>query len=472
MTTPTTRSKARLVNEKNKVTILQRIGVVMIIAGLLGLITSLFFHSDVSIDPQSQKTVHPDAVSAPIAAISFFITMLGVAFAFPTMLRGKEGISTMRIVVFMMANVICMLLIKCGWQVESLKAIGLDEWWMGVIAFVFGAKATQSYFESKLAVPGASKVNSETSSNNSLTAGFASEAVAKQAILQNGERLKQSHKNISGISDLVKNPTIPDSHVVAIYVKDGKVDGIDKQLKANMSDGEKMIATEIIANCGESGVQLDQKDSVSKTGAIDADKGSICCAVRSRYTKNFKGVVTSGHIFTDSRFNTDNNGVLDSSLQTDVYFNESLLGKWFYKELSNEQDLIIVKLNNIDEPITIKQFNDQYYDVTQADVYQKTEVKVLSRNGKLSTAYIVNSNVEYEIGYFDQICKKTNIILLSNSRDDQNPAPVSVKGDSGSCVYMNDKGVDKMIGILVGADNKFSFVHPIKNTLYSSFKII
>jgi len=173
MTTPSTQSKVRLVNEKNKVTILQRIGVIMIIAGLLGLISSLFFHSDVS------KDDHPDAASAPVAAISFFITMLGVAFAFPTMLRGKEGISTMRIVVFMMANVICMLLIKFGWQVNNLQEIGLDEWWMGVIAFVFGAKATQSYFESKLAVPQRKK---ETTSDSE--ASPAPENVAKQAIAQ------------------------------------------------------------------------------------------------------------------------------------------------------------------------------------------------------------------------------------------------------------------------------------------------
>ena len=304
------------------------------------------------------------------------------------------------------------------------------------------------------------------------TTGFASETIAKQAVLQNRDRLKNTHKNIIGISDLVKNPAISGSHVVAIYVKDDKVDGIDKQLKATMPDGEKIIATEIIKNCGESGIQLDQKDSVSKTGAIDADKGSICCAVRSRYTKSFKGIVTSGHIFTDSRFNTDDNGVLDDDLQTDVYFNETPLGKWFYKELSEEQDLIIVKLNDDNEPTNIKQFNDRYYDVTQDDVHQKAEVKILSRNGKLTNAYIINSNVEYEIGYFDQVCKKTNVILLSNSKDDQNPAPVSVKGDSGSCVYINHEGVDKIIGILVGADKKFSFVHPIKNTLYSSFEII
>lgn len=85
-----------------------------------------------------------------IVAVAFFITMLGFAFALPKLLEGNDGLSTMRIVVFMMINVICLLLLKIGWGKNSLKEIGLDEWWMGVIAFVFGAKATQTYFENKL----------------------------------------------------------------------------------------------------------------------------------------------------------------------------------------------------------------------------------------------------------------------------------------------------------------------------------
>lgn len=98
-----------------------------------------------------------------IVATDFFSIMLGIAFAFPDLLRGNQGLSTMRIVVFMMINVICILLLKIGWGAGSLKDIGLDQWWMGVIAFVFGAKATQSYFESKLAVPPAAQNQSPAS---------------------------------------------------------------------------------------------------------------------------------------------------------------------------------------------------------------------------------------------------------------------------------------------------------------------
>ena len=78
--------------------------------------------------------------------------MLGFAFAFPDLLQDQnKGLSTMRIVTFMMINVICMLLLKVGWNCKSFEDIGINGYWMGIIAFVFGAKAAQSYFESKTA---------------------------------------------------------------------------------------------------------------------------------------------------------------------------------------------------------------------------------------------------------------------------------------------------------------------------------
>ncbi len=128
---------------EDKISILQIIGFVVILCALIYLIIE-------------QLIGKLDDKGGGIIAMDFFAIMLGVAFAFPDLLRDStKGLSTMRLVVFMMTNVICILLLKIGWGQTSLKAIGLDQYWMGVIAFVFGAKATQTYFESKLAVPGA-----------------------------------------------------------------------------------------------------------------------------------------------------------------------------------------------------------------------------------------------------------------------------------------------------------------------------
>lgn len=470
MTEASARPKARLVNEKNKVTILQRIGVVMIIVGLLGLIASLFFHSDVSKDLDTENPVHPDAASAPVAAISFFITMLGVAFAFPTMLRGKEGISTMRIVVFMMANVICMLLIKYGWQVESLKAIGLDEWWMGVIAFVFGAKATQSYFESKLAVPQQKKEGiSDTE------ASPAPEDVAKQAIAQYEAELKRKFPNIMSVSDAVKDHSNQNSHVIALYLNDHDDEFIPKSLPVKTPTGDKTIATEIILGGGKGRLHLSQGDFICDANNIDG-AGSICCAVRLIGDDNFLGVVTAAHVYTRNLFDTSDNGLLPSTNTNTVLLNNIPYGKWYYKQLSDVQDLIVAQLTPGTKPENIeglKYFNDKYYPVTNADI-QKTKVNILARGNRLLTGYILDQNIGYPIIYGDgKAYYKKNIILIGDTPNRQTAGPVTVPGDSGSCVYVtNDKNENFLVGILLGGDQNFSFVLPVMETLSPKFKLV
>ena len=470
MTTTSTRPKARLVNEKNKVTILQRIGVVMIIAGLLGLIISLFFHSDVSKDLDTKNPVHPDAASAPIAAISFFITMLGVAFAFPTMLRGKEGISTMRIVVFMMANVICMLLIKFGWQVNNLQQIGLNEWWMGVIAFVFGAKATQSYFESKLAVPQQKKeetFNSEASP--------APENVAKQAIAQHEAELKNKFPNIVSVSDAVKDNSNQNSHVIALYLNDHDDAFIPKSLNVKTPSGEKTIATEIILGGGKGRLHLSQGDFICDENNIEG-AGSICCSVRLKGDDDFLGVVTAAHIYTRNLFDTSNNGLLPSTETNTVLLNKIPYGKWYYKQLSDVQDLIVAQLIPGTKPENIKglkYFNDKYYVVTDADI-QKTKVTILTRGNRLLTGYILDQNIGYPIIYGDgKSYYKKNIILIGDTPNRQTAGPVTVPGDSGSCVYItNDSNENFLVGILLGGDENFSFVLPVRETLSPIFTLV
>jgi lysylphosphatidylglycerol synthetase-like protein (DUF2156 family) len=140
---------------EDKISYLQIIGFIVILSSIL----YLFYQQLVG------------KVTGEAIAIVFFVIMLGFSFAFPDLLRdSNKGLSTMRIVVFMMINVICMLLLKIGWEQSSLRAIGLDEYWMGVIAFVFGAKATQSYFESKLAAVSSTMQSTQTTTTSAPTA--------------------------------------------------------------------------------------------------------------------------------------------------------------------------------------------------------------------------------------------------------------------------------------------------------------
>jgi hypothetical protein len=141
-----------------KISYLQIIGFVVILAGLLYLFIQ-----------QLLKNLNSEVIS-----IDFFTIMLGIIFAFPDLLEdGNKGLSTMRIVVFMVINVFCLLALKLGWNAKSFREIGVDQYWLGIVAFAFGAKATQSYFESKLAV---ASTQAETAALTSSLAGGATVA--------------------------------------------------------------------------------------------------------------------------------------------------------------------------------------------------------------------------------------------------------------------------------------------------------
>lgn len=140
------RNRRNLISKnEGKVSFLQITGFILILLGILYFIGKFVYNVLLNF-----KSVPAINLTAEEVAILFFIIMLGVALAFPTLLEDQnKGLSTMRLVVFMMINVICMLLLKIGWNAKDLSAIGVNQYWMGIIAFVFGAKAVQTFFESR-----------------------------------------------------------------------------------------------------------------------------------------------------------------------------------------------------------------------------------------------------------------------------------------------------------------------------------
>jgi hypothetical protein len=143
--------RRKLINKREeKISWLQIIGFGLILIGVMYLVLNLFFYT----------------VNSADISIIFLVIMLGFAFAFPELLKDdNNGLSTMRLVVFMIVNVICMLLLKLGWDSKSLEDIGVNQYWMGIIAFVFGAKAVQSFFESSMAYRKNEKIKDVQSDN-------------------------------------------------------------------------------------------------------------------------------------------------------------------------------------------------------------------------------------------------------------------------------------------------------------------
>lgn len=85
-----------------------------------------------------------------LPSISFLVIMLGMAFHFPTMLQESGGeVSTMRIIVFGLVMVFCVIYLKISWTVGNFEDFKIDETWIYILGLAFGSKVFQKFGEEK-----------------------------------------------------------------------------------------------------------------------------------------------------------------------------------------------------------------------------------------------------------------------------------------------------------------------------------
>jgi hypothetical protein len=84
-----------------------------------------------------------------IPAMSMLIVILGLAFAFPTLLQegGTGEISTMRVIILAVVLVFTTVYIKLGWIAGSFEEFTIDKSWIYILGLAFGGKALQKFAE-------------------------------------------------------------------------------------------------------------------------------------------------------------------------------------------------------------------------------------------------------------------------------------------------------------------------------------
>lgn len=441
-------------NSKGKVTYFQIAGIAQIAVGIIYLLTILFSNN---IQNLSSERI----------SIAFFITMLGVAFAFPDLLKGQtKELSTMRIIVFMFANVICMLLLKIGWNdnITSLSDIGLDYHWVGFIAFLFGAKATQRYFENaKSPFP---QHPADLSGQGSIPLDTI--AISQLAKVQNEEELQCQNPNIEFISDTIKNG----ESCITIYLKNNNEKNIPDFVEVQLNENNSIkVQTEIIMNVGDGTPQYGQLTNDIVDPQTPYNIGSICCTVGSIINPKFKGVVTSGHVFTSGKFE-DYDGFVEEHRISDANSKGKNIGKLYFQQMTPYQDLAIVELKKESGISNIfKSFPNGFYKVALKDLKtHSSNITILSKENNERDAFLLDQNVSFTIYYRGIPIVMRNIILIGSANNKNDSKSVTEKGDSGSCVFHKETG--NIIGMVVGGNNKFSFVLPFKSTLINNnFKI-
>lgn len=435
--------------------LVQLIGFGLIAAGVIYLLLEIIV----------PVTVWPNAFGNGLISIIFFIISLGIAFAFPVLLQDQAGaLSTMRIAVFMIVNVVCMLLLKIGWQAGNLADIGINGYWVGIIAFVFGSKAAQSFFEDRIT---ATTLATTPSLHPNVT--LTPKELTKMAIAQRGAELKSAHPNIVSLSDTLNKLNANLQHVVAIYVYDDNVADIPSSLAVDAYGTKFTVATEIIKNVGQSQLHISQGGDVISSGNSIDYKGSICCLVTSSQNSAFTGALTSAHIYTDGN-KADYDGLLTGNQQGQAIISGKNSGSWYLQVMDDSQDLAVAQLNSVPAPdANYRSFSCGYYLVTDADVQTSIQnVTVISQSNPTGAdGFIIDYGVDFPVPYSNSTPGNTpsieNIILIGKKNDRDHSTTLTTGGDSGGCVF--HKATGRLVGMVLGGTDKFTFVLPVQDTL-------
>jgi len=119
----------------------QKFGSTLVALGFLGFLAAVII----------SFTRLADYDQGALPAASFLCIMVGFAFIFPSLLQEGNGeMSTMRIIVFAVTMVFCMLYIKLGWATASFQEFSVDSTWVYILGIAFGSKAFQKFGEGGL----------------------------------------------------------------------------------------------------------------------------------------------------------------------------------------------------------------------------------------------------------------------------------------------------------------------------------
>ncbi len=456
---------------EGKLSMLQIIGFWLLFSGVLAFMVSSF--------------IKPGEILPSFIAISFFITMLGFSFSFPSLFKDQnKGLSTMRITVFMMTNVICMLLLKIGWAqgITSLKQIGLDQWWMGIIAFIFGAKATQSFFESKMAVANVQEaqetkdgtVTDNTKRDSRLP--FADVNIITEALKEKGKEWVESFPYVTGLSvrNKIKNGK-ETNNAALIFKVTKKVENmnygsIPVYLIYNSQSGVRYkILTDVVeekitrgssASIAKNKMPFPLGNSISRQD--DFTTGSIGLVVKKVNEPNTDYIVSCYHVFCAPELADDirsfdgdgNTAPLMCASEEDDGTN--LIAHVVKGELNIVSDFAIAKVK---EGIKIEN-GGSTLKVTPKGygfVFPKNEGDALTLCGRTSgrshgviTSHSASQTIHYLNDKTEFIQGLIEVELFSDG------------GDSGAIV-INSK--NEVVGLLVGDSNEFSYVLPVEDYL-------
>lgn len=469
-------NRSVLKKDEGRLTVLQIIGFWLVALGIIAIIAGSFFN---------EKLNGPSVI-----AVAFFITMLGFSFCFPSLFKHQnKGLSTMRITVFMMTNVICMLLLKIGFasSVVSLAQIGLNQWWMGVIAFIFGAKATQSFFESKMAVANTAKGDESDQDENSIPADNVPESVLIEAIEKNDTTWKKEFnvkdisvgvKKINGISvdvnclvfkpiEKITNKDLGSSKIPS-FISFKSSEGKDYNIPTDVQKSGGLI----LPNFAKANENCDSFFPKKLGCSISRSDSELTGTIGMKVFKNGKSYILGCYhvlcapeldkkVFSFDPNNPVGSNKIISPSNEDGGNESNSIGSVSEGSLDDFSDSALVLLdNNFDVSNDVCRVGKKIAEAITIDItHVKAKYPVLMsgrtsklQKGKIKSSY-TSADITYQIGNGEHTKTLRGLICASIDSDG---------GDSGGPIVDEDNNA---IGIVVASSPQETYIIPVKRLL-------
>lgn len=297
----------------------------------------------------------------------------------------------------------------------------------------------------------------EVSSVDQLTEflSFTESDMVRLAIAQNEQTLKTKFPNIEFLNDSIALVNGDRKDVLGIYVRDDNTTGMPDKVPVRLPSGKTfMVNTEIIGGIGVGRPTDGMDGAVARRGSFSS--GSGCCIV---HDEEHFFLLTNCHVFTGKLLQNP----LNETGRPDVLYNKKEIGKWQFGTMTAAGDFALVELEDHKDFIKkskAETFNNQTREITKDD-WKKTRVTVRGNTSKtVQDAFVIDqvinkASIEYKEG---EKIVFSEIILLGD-KPGTNCQPVTDEGDSGGAVYDDDM---RLIGIVTGMDNHFTYVIPVK----------
>jgi hypothetical protein len=283
-------------------------------------------------------------------------------------------------------------------------------------------------------------------------------ATARIAISHNYNRLSNQFPNIRGMMEAFHKGARAMIPCVDICLHDDNSRPIPSFLSYRKPDGRMgRVKVRVLPTFRNVQPQAGRGEMVFNSN-ISGMPGTLGCTLTGTDAGIFYAL-TCNHVLTGKTFIDPGN--IGEETQENLAGTIVDLGPWVAGKMDTSVDAAIIRISNGAAGSNGLLSADPC--VLQDSDCGVTQVEMTGAFSRTQTGFVIHINQSMDVDYLNQQVTIGGLITLSADTNPGNFSPITVEGDSGALVY--HASLRQPIGIVLGANDQFTFAMPIQTVL-------